>query len=55
MILPENETFFEDADELLDLFELEEILDMNDVTQRELLARLIEDGLIMTYKDMRNK
>lgn len=34
------------AEVLLDMFELEEILEMNDLTPHEVLERLIEGGLI---------
>lgn len=50
-----NQSYLADAEELLDLFDLEEILDMNDITDLELIARLIEEGVVMVYKDMRNK
>lgn len=34
------------AEVLLDMFELEEILEMNDLTPHEVLERLIESGLV---------
>lgn len=50
----EDAKLLELADELLDFFDLEDILSMNDLTDRDVISKLISAGLVMTYDDMRN-
>jgi len=50
----EDDKLLELADELLDFFDIEEIFSMNDLTERDVISKLISLGLVMTYDDMRN-
>lgn len=42
----DNEKTWELARWLLEMFSLSDLLDMNDVTEEELVVKLLEDGII---------
>lgn len=48
----EDDSLLEAADELLELFSFDEILEMNDLELREFVARGIAFGLIMDYNSL---